>query len=96
MEGYEKGEFQMELRVRFGSRAYCFAEELEDIAKPVHLVIDEYVELVDSEGDFVTQERGQNARYDLTVNEAYFLIEQLQFAIEEAKTKVAVIQNKAL
>ena len=84
----------MELRVRFGSRAYCFAEELEDIAKPVHLVIDEYVELLDSEGDYVTQERGQNARFDLTLHEAHFLIDQLTKAIEEAKTKVAEIQAK--
>jgi hypothetical protein len=95
VEGYKKGEFRMELQVRFGSRAYCFAEELDDLAKPVHLVIDEYVELLDSEGDFVTQERGQNARYDLTLPEAYFLIDQLYSAIEEAKNKVAEIQASA-
>lgn len=84
----------MELRVRFGSRVYCFAEELDDVAKPVHLVIDEYVELLDDKGDYVTQERGQNARFDLAIYEAHFLIDQLTKAIEEAKSKVAEIQAK--
>jgi hypothetical protein len=85
----------MELQVRFGSRAYCFAEDVTDIAKPVHLVIDEYVELHDEQGDYVTQARGQNARFDLTIHEAKFLINELREAIAEAEVKVAEIQASA-
>jgi hypothetical protein len=81
----------MKLQVVVGSRAYCFAEELDDIAKPVHLVIDEYVELRDAEGDFVSQERGQSARFDLSVAEARNLIAQLQAGLTEAEAKVAEI-----
>ena len=80
----------MELQVVFGSRAYCFAENLEELrTKPVHLVIDEYVELRDENGDYVTQASGKTGRFDLTVYEAEFMIRQLQEAIAESNTKLA-------
>jgi hypothetical protein len=85
----------MELQVVFGSRAYCFVESAEELAKPVHLVIDEYVELRDTNGDFVTQERGQNARFDLSIAEANFLINQLRGAIAEAQEKAKELAQTA-
>lgn len=80
----------MELQIAFGSRAYCFADKLEDLrAKPVHLVIDEYVELRDENGDYVTQASGKTGRFDLSVREAEFMIRQLQNAIAQSNTKLA-------
>lgn len=81
----------MELQIRLDSRGYCFAEELDDIAKPVYLVISEHVELVDDEGDWVNQKPGQEARFNLSLDEAHELIAQVQKAIAEAETKVASI-----
>lgn len=80
----------MELQVVFGSSAYCFAEQVEELrAKPVHLVIDEYVELRDENGDYVTQQRGQTGRFDLSIYEAEFMIRQLQQAIAESNAKLS-------
>lgn len=83
----------MELQTRFNSRGYCFAKDLDDIEKPVYIVLDEYVELFNTEGEWVTQKLGQNARFNLSLNEAYELVAQVQSAIAEAKAKVAELTN---
>ncbi len=77
----------MELQTRFNSRGYCFAENVEEMAKPVYLVLDEYIELIDAEGEWITQKLGQNVRFDLSLDEAYELIKQVENAIAEAKAK---------
>lgn len=77
----------MELQKRFNSRGYCFAENVEEMAKPVYLVLDEYIELIDAEGEWVTQKLGQNVRFDLSLDEAHELIKQVENAIAEAKAK---------
>jgi hypothetical protein len=77
----------MELQMRFNSRGYCFAENIEEMAKPVYLVLEEYIELIDDEGEWVTQKQGQNLRVNISLDEAYELIKQVEIAIAEAKAK---------
>jgi hypothetical protein len=77
----------MELQTRFTSRGYCFAENAEEMAKPVYLVLDEHIELIDAEGEWITQKLGQNVRFELSLDEAHELIKQVENAIAEAKAK---------
>ena len=77
----------MELQTRFDSRGYCFAENIEEMAKPVYLVLEEHIELIDDEGEWVTQKPGQNLRINISLDEAYELIKQVEIAIAEAKAK---------
>lgn len=77
----------MELQTRFDSRGYCFAENIEEMAKPVYLVLEEHIELIDDEGEWVTQKPGQNLRINISLDEAYELIKQVENAIAEAKAK---------
>jgi hypothetical protein len=83
----------MELQTRFSSRGYCFAKDLGDIEKPVYIVLDEHVELINAEGEWVTQKPGQNARFNLSLDEARQLIEQVQKALVEADAKVRELTN---
>lgn len=83
----------MELQTRFSSRGYCFAKNLDDIEKPVHIVLDEWVELTTAEGEWVTQKLGQNARFNLSLDEARELVSQVAKAIAEAEAKVAELTN---
>ena len=83
----------MELQTRFTARGYCFAKDLGDIEKPVYIVLDEHVELINAEGEWVTQKLGQNARFNLSLDEAHELIKQVQKAIAEAEAKVEELTN---
>lgn len=82
----------MELQTSVNSRGYCFAKDAGDLQKPVHLVIDEWVEL-HHEGEWVTQKAGKGARFDLTLEEARELITQVQDAIAEAEAKARELTN---
>ena len=80
----------MKLQVVVGSRSYCFADSAEELTeKPIHLVIDEHIELRDSEGDFVNMERGQHMAINMTIKDAEFLIGQLSSSIAEVKSILA-------
>jgi hypothetical protein len=83
----------MELQTRFTARGYCFAKDLGDIEKPVYLVLDEHIDLVDDEGEWVTQKLGQNIRFNLSLDEAHELVAQVQKAIAEAEVKVEELTN---
>ena len=88
----------MRLHTAFGSKAYCFLDttsEPESFEKPVHLVIDEYVELLDEQGNYQTMTAGKNARFDLSVAEAHEMIAQLKGAIAEAEALQEVVVKQA-
>lgn len=83
----------MELQTRFSSRGYSFAKDVDDIEKPVYMVLDEWIELVTAEGEWVDQKLGQNIRLNLSLDEAHELIAQVRNAIAEAEAKVAELTN---
>jgi hypothetical protein len=83
----------MELQTRFTARGYCFAKDVDDIEKPVYIVLDEHIDLVNDEGEWVTQKLGQNIRFNLSLDEAHELIAQVQKAIAEAEVKVEELTN---
>lgn len=63
--------------------AYNFAEDASELTTtPVYLVVDEYVELLDYEGHYVTQEHARSERIDLTVEDARIMVKKLNAAIE--------------
>ena len=70
-------------------RAYCFAETAEQLSDyeptPIHLAIDEHIELRDEQDYFVDFQTGQGSRANLTVAEAETIIRQLEGAIAEVK-----------
>lgn len=86
----------MKLQKNTAGRAYCFAETAEQLADyeptPIHLVIDEHINLFDEQGDFVDFQSGQSSRANLTVAEAETIIRQLEGAIAEVKA----LQNQMI
>lgn len=86
----------MKLLKNTAGRAYCFAETAEQLADyeptPIHLVIDEHINLFDEKGDFVDFQSGQTFRANLTIAEAEIIIRQLEGAIAE----VRALQNQMI
>lgn len=80
-------------------RAYCFAETAEQLADyeptPIHLSIEEHIELRDRQDYFVDFHIGQSSRANLTVAEAEAIIRQLEGAIAEVKSLEAQMVEHA-
>lgn len=66
--------------------AYNFADDAGDLTNtPVYLVLDEYVELLDYDDRYVTQEHARSERIDLSIEDARIMVAQLTSAIESVE-----------
>lgn len=78
----------MKLQTQVVARGYCFLEDrtkvdASELEKPVHLVIDQHIELIDDEGYFQELVLGKGLNLDLSVAEARAIIKAIENGIAE-------------